>query len=247
MLKNTCDQRGIKFAYTSKLFFGQFTSSMTIRVPKSHPLRTNYIYYPNYVKARATYAHKRWELLIKIIGTGEDSHDWDYKINQSSITFYFGVPTDLENALADVTSRQFLVSRVSVPRNNTDMSQMLVTPNKTVRPRLWRGRYRYRIELNRKFDTHEMITNGLCRIFGGDMSERAINSVRLCGAGIHPTPCLKINDNQAYYNDNRMLYIADEEDVFLARITLHDHIRSIEECILSKDISNEASSIKEAY
>lgn len=240
MISETCKKLGIPFSHTSKLFYGEMVAGLTINVPFREPRRENYKSIGNYCKKLMDYRKNRTAFMLKILG----ENDWDYKVNQNSISYYFSTQHDLNQIVSDLVANGHAVTRVVAPRNDDDVEFLENNPNKVIREKLFRGKYRFKIELKRSYTNQETITTLLHSMFGGELSEaREATNLQSAAWAI---PELKISDERAYYNNTQTLYVAEIEDVFLTRISINEFIHRIEEVVL-KEVSNEGSIAAEAY
>ncbi len=237
MISETCEKLGIAFSHTTKLFYGEMVASLTVNVPFSEPKKESYKNLANFHKKLMQYRKDRTAFMLEILG----ENDWDFKVNQASISYYFSMEHDLNQIVSDLVSKGYMVTRVVAPRNENDVEFFENNPNKVIRNTLFRGKYRFKIELKRSYTNQEAITTLLHSMFGGEHSHTSKTPL-----GTWAVPELKISDERAYYNDNQILYVADIEDVFLTRISINEFIYRIEEVVL-KEVSNEGSIAAEAY
>ncbi len=237
MLDKTCEERGIDFAYTSKLFYEQYTSSITVKLNCKKPDRNKFligtkatdINLPAYRKAKQAYADKRWHTINEVLEEINLPDTTPVKVNETSFTIYFECIKVCSTSLSQLLLQKRKVSKVVAPRNEREIAALAESPNKIIRPTLFQqDKFKYRVEMQISFSSRDYIIGYLHDVFGGDFTESVYNK--------NITKNLKIKTDQAHYRNGRFLYVNTEEDVFLLRLALLNSIVRVDEVILSKDI-----------
>ncbi len=233
MIMDYCAQQGIACVYTTKLFFGQFTSSLTVSFPTEwrNTLRAVHksIWGENHMRAatseekarhslaRAVFHDQRSQMINEIMDSVDLPEETQYRMNDASVTFYFNDISNLVRVMAE-TGQQ--VTKVVIPRSESEVAFLRANTDKLVRETYFLDRYRYRLVLKHE---HERYRAFLLQTF-------AISETEMDEERVHFYPSWQ-----------SIIYLHDDCDLFITRVGLANHIERIEEIVLSKDVSNEGS------
>lgn len=235
MIVNTCDKRGIKHVYISKLFYGQFGYKITLAFPlkllnKAPP--TSYYHrmsrdwqlgYASKIKQFQNAREKFLNNLCEICPI----EDYEYRCTRTSVTLY---TNDEAGLVKFIDAWNEHIIEVASPKSEVIADYMIDHPNILVRDTYFHNRYKYCVVVSYLRKYQDLINRFLISGFGAEPEPLNLDRVTIVSPEIR-------------YVTKTKIYFDSIEDVVLARVALGDCIERIEEIILTEDIKYDAGSI----
>lgn len=234
MIMEKCEQLGLFCAYTSKLFFNQFTTSLTINFPES--LRSEYDEACKAVRhtygkvtsgaayqemltdlraANTVYNVARNNFIAQFFaGHGKALPDaTEFRMNKVSVTFYLDDPTGL---VPVIDAYRDSIVKVVIPRNEEEIALLRANTNKIIQDRYYFDQYPYRITF-KSANSHDYLNRYVheqfCDLRDGKQ-------------------CMDQTRGHYYSTSQPVLYLADLCDLILTQIGVQELIQKTEEIIL---------------
>jgi len=222
MIRELCERHSVAYLHTSKLFFGQFTSSITINFPPEPLKRVIFFeddnigfdhanYTKKYLEARKRHKAIRSNYVDNIFSMFSFPDDTHFRMNESSVTFYLNDPLSMTPL---ISSSELAVTKVVSPRNEADIAYMSVNSDKIIRPTYFFNKYPYRV----KIKNLDICSRYIMDNFADE--EGVIDLDRAC-----------------HFKTSKSFFLMDSHEVVLAKIGLGDNITCIEEIVLSENVS----------
>jgi hypothetical protein len=216
------------------LFFGTYTTSLTINLPTGlfeeyqknrNAILTDYrgvrtlgtdwkVYSSEMKKARERFQLSRSAFIDSIFDQHDSLATAQYRANNASVTFYL----DGVEGLATIAARRDDISKITTPRNATDVEFLQCNTGKIIRDRYFlNDAYPYKIQFKTSIDQSRV--NDYMAAQYWDDEKKIDPEIGLFFSSTSP-----------------ILYLKNYEDLFLTEIGIGDLIKNIDEVVLSKDV-----------
>lgn len=245
MMREICAAKGVRYVQTSKLFYGEFSCSISIDIKEPY-----LAYNLAHKEARDRHSNtfrtlqktsKELSKELSRIGTrykrdrdalvamhlanicDELPNEYEYRNGQLSLTIYMNDP----DAVAAIVNKYAEhISKVVTPHHEKCVQFLRQNTDKIVRPSYYYNEYPFRVEFIRNSEAVvDQYVEQQYRLdepeTQGKKKEDQIDPEMAC---------------YSYGNYIRILYLKSFQDVILTKIALGGKIASIKEVVLDKDI-----------